>query len=102
MTKPTEKPGRAMPAPHTHRNEFPARYSLGGCSPAEPASTSPADLILQPEIPFGQEFSADGNCRIYSLSHGRAQSSGDTHNFDYSAIFHCSYDRRKHLNQKRL
>jgi hypothetical protein len=74
MAKPTEKPGRAMPAPLTYRNEFPARYSLAGCSPAEPASACPADLILHPEVPFGQEFSADGNCRIYSLSHGRAQS----------------------------
>src|ERR1700674_523840 len=40
-------PMRARPlptAPPTHRlDEFPAGYSLAGCSPAEPASASPAD-----------------------------------------------------------
>jgi hypothetical protein len=30
----------------THRNEFPTGYSLAGCSPALPASASPAALIL--------------------------------------------------------
>ena len=36
---------RSLPtAPPTHRlDEFPAGYSLAGCSPAEPASASPAD-----------------------------------------------------------
>ena len=30
----------------THRNEFPAEYSLAGCSPAEPTSASSAVVIL--------------------------------------------------------
>ena len=30
----------------THRNEFPAEYSLAGCSPAEPTSASSALVIL--------------------------------------------------------
>src|SRR5882724_9880979 len=77
MAQPTEKPGRASPAPLTHRNEFPTGYSLAGCSPAEPASASPADLILQPKIPFAEKNSANGSCRIYSLSHGRAQSNSN-------------------------
>ena len=77
MAKLTENSGRATPAPITHRNEFPTGYSLAGCSPAEPASASPADLILQPKIPFAEKNSANGSCRIYSLSHGRAQSKGN-------------------------
>jgi hypothetical protein len=32
--------------PQTHQDEFPAEYSLAGCSPAEPASASSAALIL--------------------------------------------------------
>ena len=30
----TEKPGKPVASPGTHRNEFPTRYSLVGCSPA--------------------------------------------------------------------
>ena len=59
MAKPIEKLGRVLPAPPTHRNEFPAGYSLAGCSPAEPASASPADLILQLKIPFAEQNSAN-------------------------------------------
>jgi len=47
----TEKPGKPVASPGTHRNEFPTRYSLAGCSPAEPASASLAVLILQPSVP---------------------------------------------------
>jgi putative transposase len=47
-------PERADPSPATHRNEFRAGYSLAGCSPAEPASASPADLVLQQERPFAK------------------------------------------------
>ena len=38
--------GRPNRPPVTHQDEFPAEYSLAGCSPAEPASASPATLIL--------------------------------------------------------
>src|ERR1700676_769821 len=73
MAKLTENSGRVMPAPITHRNEFPTGYSLAGCSPAEPTSAFPADLILQPEIPFVMEFPANGNCRsTVCLKEGRS------------------------------
>src|ERR1700730_18302936 len=73
MAKLTENSGRGMPAPITHRNEFPTGYSLAGCSPAEPTSAFPADLILQPEIPFVMEFPANGNCRsTVCLKEGRS------------------------------
>ena len=58
----TEVPGRAEPSPATHRNEFPAGYSLAGCSPAEPASASPAGLVLQPKPPFVKQKAANGIC----------------------------------------
>ena len=37
--------------PQTHQDEFPAEYSLAGCSPAEPASASSATLILNQKPP---------------------------------------------------
>jgi len=40
------KPGRRVASPVTHRYEFPARYSLVGCSPAEPTSAFLTKLIL--------------------------------------------------------
>ena len=51
---------RTTPSPATHRNEFPAGYSLAGCSPAEPASASPADLVLKQELPVAKENAANG------------------------------------------
>jgi hypothetical protein len=36
--------------PATHRDEFPAEYSLAGCSPAEPASAFSAMLILNQKL----------------------------------------------------
>ena len=43
-----EKPGAiSAAAPGAHRpDEFAAGYSSAGCSPAEPASASPADPML--------------------------------------------------------
>jgi hypothetical protein len=73
-----EKRGAGTGPPRTHRNEFPAGYSLTRCSPAERASASPADLILHKRIPFVKENPANGSCRIYSLSHERAQSTSST------------------------
>jgi hypothetical protein len=37
--------------PQTRQDEFPAEYSLAGCSPAEPASASSATLILNQNPP---------------------------------------------------
>jgi hypothetical protein len=40
---------------------FPTGYSLPGCSPALPASASPAALILNRKQLVRQQFSANGN-----------------------------------------
>jgi len=49
--------------PQTHQDEFPAEYSLAGCSPAEPASASSAALILNQKPPVRQR-----NCSERQLS----------------------------------
>jgi hypothetical protein len=69
----TEKPGKPVASPGTHRNEFPTRYSLAGCSPAAPASASLAVLILQPSAQPVQENPANGKCLNFPLSQKRAQ-----------------------------
>ncbi len=47
-------------------DEFPAGYSLAGCSPAEPASASPvANDSLQWQAPR-KNFSANGNSPLIS------------------------------------
>ena len=63
-------------SPASHRNEFPAEYSLTGCSPAEPASASPAELILQPQHLFCQYNTANGILHNPSVSHKMAHSTG--------------------------
>jgi hypothetical protein len=68
-----ENRGASVCPPRTHRNEFPAEYSLAGCSPAWPASASSAGFILHLFISFAKLFSANGNRRIYNLSQERAQ-----------------------------
>ncbi len=57
---PNRWPGRTKASPATHRNESPAGYSLAGCSPAEPASASPAELVLQQEPPLVKQNPANG------------------------------------------
>src|ERR1700676_4252411 len=74
-------------SPASHRNEFPAEYSLAGCSPAEPASASPAVLILLPWTPFAYQLSANGKLHIPSVSHKRAHSN--------SRIVHCAIQIRE-------
>jgi hypothetical protein len=69
----TEKPGKPVASPGTHRNEFPTRYSLASCSPAAPASASLAVLILQPSAQPVQENPANGKCLNFPLSQKRAQ-----------------------------
>ena len=55
-----------------HRaDESPAGYSSAGCSPAEPASASPARLILQRQHPLAKKFPANGNLSLFSLSQER-------------------------------
>ena len=62
----------------THRNEFPADYSLAGCSPAEPASASSAVPILNQKTLVCEHFAANGNCSPNPLSHFTAQSNVPT------------------------
>ena len=47
-------------------------YKLSaGCSPAEPASASPARLIFQRQHPLAKKFPANGNLSLFSLSQER-------------------------------
>ena len=68
----------AIPRDHAlapHRNdEFPAGYSLAGCSPAEPASASPAGAIMLGLICLAKDFAANGKLSLISLSQLRVQS----------------------------
>jgi hypothetical protein len=47
-------------APAHHSDEFPAGYSLAGCSPALPASASPAGVDLTEDRPNSRDI-FDGN-----------------------------------------
>ena len=59
-------------APGAHRfDEFPAGYSLAGCSPAEPASASPAGYSIGEKDGAGKLFPANGNLSLFTLSHDR-------------------------------
>jgi hypothetical protein len=52
-----------------HRNdEFPAGYSSAGCSPALPASASPASAIMVGFILNDKIFAANGKLSLISLS----------------------------------
>jgi len=58
-------------APAHRRDEFPAGYSSAGCSPAEPASASPAKLSVGGPIRRDNNFSANGIMSLFSLSQSR-------------------------------
>jgi len=60
--------GRDAAAPVHHCDEFPTGYSLAGCSPAEPASASPAAFNLSGPIRRDNAFSPNGNLSLISLS----------------------------------
>src|SRR4249919_2420071 len=85
----TEKPGKPVASPGTHRNEFPTRYSLAGCSPAAPASASLAVLILQPSAQPVQENPANGQCLNSPLSQKRAQPIRLTKRLPKSWAYRC-------------
>ena len=53
------------------RDEFPAGYSLAGCSPAEPASASPTGPSMRWGIAAGNDLSANGNLSLISVSQPR-------------------------------
>jgi len=48
-------------APAHHSDEFPAGYSLAGCSPALPASASPAGAILPQTLPNSGDIRTEGH-----------------------------------------
>jgi len=61
----------AIPQDHApaHRNdESPAGYSSAGCSPAEPASASPAGAIMLCIFFSTKIFTANGKLSLLSLS----------------------------------
>src|SRR5580704_15769930 len=63
--------GGASPAANAsaHRlDEFPASYSLAGCSPAEPTSASLASRSVQSSCLAGNRKPANGNLSPVSLS----------------------------------
>ena len=59
-----------LPEPH-RRDEFPAEYSLAGCSPAEPASACSAGFMLHRAPSFVEQNSANGNLGLWPVSHAR-------------------------------
>ena len=60
--------GRDVAAPGHRCDEFPAGYSLAGCSPAEPASASPAGFNLSGPIRRDKRFAPNGTVSLVSLS----------------------------------
>jgi hypothetical protein len=61
----------AIPSDHAlaHRNdEFPAGYSSAGCSPAEPASASPAGAIILEYFSDAKKFAVNGKLSLIALS----------------------------------
>ena len=65
---------RAQPkgrAPLIVRDEFPAGYSLAGCSPAEPASASPTGSSMRWSIHAGKCLPANGNLSLITVSQAR-------------------------------
>ena len=56
-------------APYHRCDEFPAGYSLAGCSPAEPASASPANPSLGGPVSCDNCSAANGDVSLISLSH---------------------------------
>ncbi len=65
--------------PQSHRNEFPAGYSLASCTPAALASALPTSPMLSPEFKPVELKSANGNLSRPSLSQpkGALQGPGD-------------------------
>jgi hypothetical protein len=52
-----------------HRNdESPAGYSSAGCSPAVPASASPAGTIILGLDPHAKDFAANGKLSLFTVS----------------------------------
>src|SRR5580704_13176830 len=65
---------RPRASSQTHRNEFPAGYSLASCSPAELASAFPTNVVLQQSRLSVEQTSADCSCLSSVLSQKGPQS----------------------------
>ncbi len=63
--------GLAAALSHPGWDEFPAGYSLAGCSPAEPASAWPASASIIEERSVGNGLSVKGSLSLVSLYQGR-------------------------------
>jgi len=64
--------GGPKTAPRAHRlDESPAGYCLAGCSPAEPASASPAESSMMSVEQPGKRKSANGKLSLISVSQPR-------------------------------
>jgi len=89
------KEGAIPPQRHhapTHRtDEFPAGYSSAGCSPAVPASASPASAILLELILNAKDFAANGILSLIPVS----QPWGSLQSLRFSPVF------QKHITAKR-
>ncbi len=65
----------AAPATGAHRlDESPAGYSSAGCSPAAPASASPADCSMQHGRPKRYDLAGNGSVSLFALSQRRGAS----------------------------
>ena len=84
----------------THQDEFPAVYSLAGCSPAEPAAASTAATIFDHNRPFANQFPANGNCPRNRLSHFATQASVSPEGRTARCpLFRSGFDKAKHLKR---
>ena len=68
---PSQRTRRKERVPLIVRDEFPAGYSLAGCSPAEPASASPTALSMRWGKTAGNCLPANGNLSLISVSQAR-------------------------------
>ena len=69
---PSQRTRRKGPALLIVHDEFPVGYSSAGCSPAEPASASPADVSMRWGMSAGNCLSANGNRSLISVSQSRS------------------------------
>jgi hypothetical protein len=67
-SKPQQRTRRKERALLIGTDEFPAGYSLAGCSPAEPASASPTDSSVSWKFTAGNSSSANGRLSLNSVS----------------------------------
>ena len=77
----------ATPQDHAlaHRNdEFPAGYSSAGCSPAEPASASPAGAIILEYFSDAKKFAVNGKLSPVTVSQPRSPSEIRPHNSTFT------------------